>query len=77
MIDQKYTEKGEDIKLEKSVEDMVPNMFYKYVSFGFQKGVRVFTFVKAMGSCDQNQIRFPAEEIKSISIATKEAGGSR
>jgi len=68
---------GEEVKMEKSVEDMVPTRFHKYLSVFQEERVRVLTFAQAMGSCDRNQIRISAEEIKSVCLITKRAGGSR
>jgi len=67
----------EEVKVEKSVEDMVPTRFHKYLSVFKKKRIRVLTFAQTMGSHDQNQIGISAEEIKSICLITKRAGGSR
>ena len=68
---------GEEVKVEKSVEDMVPMRFHKYLSVFKKKESECLPLHKPLGSHDQNQIRIPAEEIKSVCTITKRAGGSR
>ena len=67
---------GEEVKMEKSVEDMVPTSFHKYLSVFKKKESEHLPLHKLWDHMIETKSGFQ-QEIKSIHIITKRAGGSR
>ena len=68
---------GEEVKMEKSVEDMVPTRFHKYLSVFKKKESEHLPLCKPWDHGIETKSGFQLEEIKSVCLITKRAGGSR